>query len=297
MAKPHKYIITGATGKIGSELLKVLNQKDFVAFTRSPNKLDRSIKKFVVDLSKKIETNRFKEYDTVIHLAAETHIDICEADKKREKKSSAWINNVVATKNLSEFCRTTGKKLIMLSTESVFGGNKKIYSETDQTSPRSWYGLTKLESEMVIMKNLQNFIILRTVMAYGGVSEKIDLPKFIFQKLKNDEKVYLATNQRISFTHTHDIVKAILLLSRKNVNGIYHFCGPDVLTPFELGKLIARKYNLNKNLLIPKTLSQLHGIKMGNLRLRNAVLSNKKFIEATGFNSHTTIKDGLKFAK
>lgn len=294
MAKQHKYIITGATGKIGSELLRVLNKKDFMAFTRSPKKLDNSINKFVIDLSRKIKTRNFDEYDTVIHLAAETHIDKCESDKKKKKKSTAWINNVIATKNLTDFCMSTGKKLIMLSSESVFSGTKKIYSERDMAIPKSWYGITKRESEKIIDKNLENFVILRTVMAYGDASEKTDLPKFIYQKLLNDEKVFLDTDQRIAFTHTQDIVKTLLLVIQKELKGYYHFCGPDVLTPFDLGKLIAKKYKLDKGLLIPRTMEQMHGIRGARLRLKNAVLSNKKFIHDTGFISSINIERGLK---
>lgn len=294
MAKTRKYIITGATGKIGTELLKVLNKDDFVAFTRSPNKLDKSVKKFVVDLSKNIETHRFKEYDTVIHLAAETHIDRCEDDKKKKKNSSAWINNVVVTKNLVEFCAATSKKLIMLSSESVFGGAKRIYSEDDKPLPKSWYGITKYESEKVVQKYLEDYVILRTVMAYGGDSNKTDLPKFIYQKLINGEKVYLDTGQKIAFTHISDIIKGLLLSSRKNLRGVYHFCGPDVLTPFGLGKLIVKKYNLNRKLIIPRTSVELHGIRRAHLRLRNAILSNKKFVEKTGYKSFTGIEKGLE---
>lgn len=295
MAESHKYIITGATGKIGTELLSVLDRDDFVVFTRSPKKLDRSVNKFVTDLSRKIDTNRFKKYDTVIHLAAETHIERCESGKKEREESPAWINNVVATKNITEFCMTQGKRLIMLSTESVFGGNKKIYSEEDLPVPKSWYGITKLESEKIIVNSLENFAVLRTVMAYGGVSGKTDLPRFIYQRLKNKEKVYLATDQKIAFTYTGDIVKALLLLSRKKAKGFYHFCGPDALTPYGLGKLIAKKYNLDRNLLVPKTMRELHGKRNAGLRLSHAVLSNKKFIENTGFKSYTNLETGLKF--
>lgn len=294
MAKTHKYIITGATGKIGLELLKNLDADNFIVFTRSPKKLNKSVKKFKVDLSKKIKIKRFGDYDTVIHLAAETHIDKCETDKKKKKKSLAWINNVNATENLVNYCAVTGKKLIMLSSESVFGGTKKIYSENDETAPKSWYGITKLESEKIITKNLEDYVILRTVMAYGGVSDKSDLPKFIIQKLKRNEEVYLATNQKIAFTHTRDIVRALLTSSRKNLKGVYHFCGPNVLTPFELGKMIAGKYNFKKSLLIPRTMEQIHGVRKARLRVGSAVLRNRKFIEATGFKSFTNIERGLK---
>ena len=61
MPKKHKYIITGATGKIGTELIKVLNKDDYIVFTRSPNKLNKSIRKFVVDLSKDITIPKFKK--------------------------------------------------------------------------------------------------------------------------------------------------------------------------------------------------------------------------------------------
>lgn len=294
MTKLHKYIITGATGKIGTELLKTLKSNNFMVITRSPEKLGKSVRKYVADLSRDRIKDRLEEYDIVIHLAAETHINKCEEDRARGRQSSAWINNVIATQNLSEYCSLNHKKLIMLSTESVFGGNKSIYSENDKPDPISWYGITKLKSEEVVKKNVRDYVILRTVMAYGGESGKKDLPRFIMEKLKNREKVKLSTDQRIAFTYVGDIVKALLLSSSTNIRGVYHFCGPTVLTPFELGNLIVRKFKFDEKLIIPVTAKELFGLKGTRLRLRNAVLTNKKFIGDTSFTSFTDIEHGLK---
>jgi dTDP-4-dehydrorhamnose reductase len=297
MGNNHKYIITGATGKIGTQLISGLDKGSFMVFTRSPQKLEKYIKKFVIDLAKIDIKEEFPEYDTVIHLAAETHIEKCEEDRSKGEKGSGWINNVVVTRNLAKYCATNHKKLIMLSTECVFGGRKTKYSENDKPAPKSWYGVTKMEAENMVKQNLTNFIILRTVMAYGGKGGRMDLPQLIMNSLKNNAEITLSTDQKIAFTYTGDIVKAILSSSEKGMKGIYHFCGPDVLTPFELGLLIAKKYHFNKNLLIPKTLRQMNGPESARLRLKNAVLSNKKFINDIGRFSYTGINQGLSLLR
>ena len=276
----HKYIVTGATGKIGSALVEKIGDSNYIGISK--HGIGKNLVK--MDLSRwnsKMEKN-FLDFDTVIHLAAKAHIDNCEEDRLLGKNSETWKNNVDATKNIVEFCRRTKKKLIYLSTECVFDGKKTKYNEKDCPIPINWYGVTKYESEKIVA-DLPNSLILRTVMAYDGKATHKDIVRIFASKLKKGEKVLAATDQIVSFTYTGDIVNAILISAAKNLKGIYHFAGQDALSVYELAIRISNLIGVNSDLVVPATMEKILGKKRSVLRLKNSVLSSANFIRETSF--------------
>lgn len=286
----HKYIITGATGKIGSVLVEKLGEGNYLGISKDG--VGKGLLK--IDLSVwngKLDKN-YSEFDTVIHLAAKAHVDNCEEDRPLGEKGETWRNNVEATKKIVEFCRSTKRKLIYLSTECVFDGKKDKYAEQDLPNPINWYGETKYESEKIVA-SLPNSLILRTVMAYDGRFAFKDIVRELASRLKIGEKVFAATDQIISFTYTDDIVRALLVSSEKDLKGIYHFAGPDKLSIYELTKKIGMLMKTNADLIVPMTMEEILGKKRSCLRLKNSVLDSSKFNHAVGLRA-ININDGLK---
>ena len=81
--------------------------------------------------------------DVVIHAAAWTAVDACEADPDR-----AFAVNGLGTRHVAEASRRVGAHLVALSTDYVFDGEKPTpYHEWDTPNPRSVYGASKLAGE------------------------------------------------------------------------------------------------------------------------------------------------------
>ena len=78
----------------------------------------------VEDLFKKVNP------DVVVHTAAYTNVDGCEKDK-----DTAFSVNVQGTKNIAESVEEIGAKLVYVSTDYVFNGDKGLYNEDDVTDP------------------------------------------------------------------------------------------------------------------------------------------------------------------
>ena len=174
------------------------------------------------------------------------------------------------------------KRLIYLSTECVFNGKKKGYTEKDIPKPNNWYGVTKLESEKIV-SSLPGSLILRAVMAYDGKDGHKDIVREFALKLKRGEKVIAATDQIVSFTYTGDIVDAILVLSEKDIKGLYHFAGLDALSIYDMAFKIAKFMGKSSDLIIPATMKDILGEKRSLLRLKNSVLISDKFVNLTNF--------------
>jgi len=144
-----KILITGGTGALGQSLRKVFKNAEFpdrkeIDIT-SPESVSRKILSF--------------KPDAVIHTAA--YVDVRGCEENREK---AWLTNVEGTQNIVNALKKLGNDcyLIHISTACVFAGeNEKYYTENDVPSPKSFYSITKLCSEIVV-RQWQNACIIRT---------------------------------------------------------------------------------------------------------------------------------------
>lgn len=288
----HRFIVTGATGKIGSAFINKVGVQNCIGLSRQ-TKLMGYINIDLSSLNYKTFPN-YSEFDTVVHLAAKAHIDNCEEDKIKGKYGPTWVNNVIATNNIVNYCRKTNKKLIYLSTECVFDGKKQKYSEEDKPNPKNWYGVTKLASEKIVSE-LPNALIFRTVMAYDGGTLHSDIVETFASSLRVGEAVIAAVDQIVSFTYTNDIINAILIGSETELKGIYHFAGHDKLSVYELAVNICKLLGIDRKLVSPRRMESILGKDRAELRLVNSVLDSSKFISKTGYRP-TSIMDGLKMS-
>ena len=122
----------------------------------------------------------FEQYKPTyaINCAAYTAVDKAEDDIELAKK----INDTGAA-NLAVQCKAHGAVLIHVSTDFVFGGNvAHPLTETDEASPISVYGQTKLDGEQAVSNNLNEYFTIRTGWLYSefALSESFNLSQ-IFQ--------------------------------------------------------------------------------------------------------------------
>ena len=84
--------------------------------------------------------------DAIVHCAAWTNVDGCEADPDH-----AFRDNALANRNVMEAARRVGAYVVALSTDYVFDGEKDAaYHEWDTPNPLSVYGASKLAGEFEI---------------------------------------------------------------------------------------------------------------------------------------------------
>ena len=92
---------------------------------------------------------------TMIHCGA-----LVSPPKVNEKVDEAIQNNIIGTALLSSICFQRGIKLVYISTDYVFSGEKGNYSETDELLPQNKYAWSKLGGEAAVHM-LDNFVIIR----------------------------------------------------------------------------------------------------------------------------------------
>jgi len=257
MAKS-RILITGSSGMLGVDLSKEL-RKTYDLFGADILKANRSNirdqKYFNCDIAdrKQIAAVMGKiRPDMVVHTAAWTDVDGCEFDRNR-----AYRINTIGAKNVALACKSSGAKLIYISTDYVFDGKKKKpYTESDETNPLSVYADSKLKGEAAVRKALREYFILRTGWLYGKYGK--NFVDTIAAKAKIDGTLKVVDDQVGSPTYTVDLAKAMRALINSTVQysgfraedyGIYHVSNAGSVSWYQYAKAIVKILGIRTKIL------------------------------------------------
>lgn len=240
-----KILVTGAAGFIGShsaERLKKLGHDVSGLDNFSPYYdvslknlnakalLEKNIEIIKLDLRKADLAEKLpKDFDYIFHFAA--HPGISPASTFDDYLS----NNVLATQRLLEFAEklTTKPYFVNISTSSVYG-LEATFSETAQPKPVSWYGVTKLAAEQLVLAKCREHRLKGTSLRLFSVYGPRERPDKLYTRLldcgsKNKAfPLFEGSEKHLrSFTYVEDIVDGIV-----SVIGKEEVCNGEV---FNLG--------------------------------------------------------------
>ena len=282
-----KILGTGLDGLVGSRIVELLSDKyEF-------ENLSISTGVDITDRNTVLEKIKNSDAQIVLHLAAKTNVDGCELDKSLGKDGKAWKINVLGTQNVADACSEVKKKLIYISTDFVFEGEKESYDEDDIPNPINWYGKTKYEGEKIVQTSKIPWIISRIASPYRAAFERLDFARAILKRLQEGLSVTAVTDHIFTPTFIDDIAFATDALIKNNSQGIFHVVGDQSLTPFDATILIAKEFNLDES-KVSKT-ERAEFFKDRAPRPFQLVLKNAK-IEKLGVRMKT-FEEGLKEVK
>ena len=269
-------LITGANGFVGRQLVLFLTKnKKFQVFATSAQEDKYKSEGYTyiqTDLTNKEEVEQLLlkcKPDFIIHTAALSSIPECENHPEK-----AELINVQAVKHLTKFAHQA--HFIQVSTDFVFDGtNSKPYTEEDTPNPINIYGETKRNAELYLTKHLDQYTLIRIVVVYGKPLEgqHTNIVEIIRSKLEKNEEVSLVSDQWRTPTYVGDICHAIESIIEKKATGIYHICGSEVFSIYELGIHIAKHLGKDVNLIRPVV---SHSDKTSPKRPPYTALSNAK---------------------
>lgn len=237
-----RVVVTGGKGQLGSCLKdEIFGKTDIDALFLDESQLDitdaKAVDNFFAD----------QQYDIIINCAAYTAVD-----KAEEEKESAYRVNVTGTENLAKVAQRGGSKIVHISTDYVFDGEKETaYTESDKPNPKTHYGLTKYEGEKALKTLCPQAIIIRTAWLYSHYGKNFFLT--MKQRAKEGLESHVVDDQTGAPTLANDLAKVILQIisSKPWIPGVYHFSNGGATTWYEFAKEIYRLQGMSQDLVKP----------------------------------------------
>ncbi len=254
-----KILLTGGTGFIGSELLKLLTTHHVVLLTRSPEKAKQHLNhadvgniEYISSLDKLSDLN---DIDAIINLAGEPIADKRWTKKQKEKIcKSRWL----ITEKIVELIHASTKPPAVFISGSAVGyyGDQQEHpfdeclhvnnDEFPHVVCENWEQIAKrAESENTRVCLLRTGVVLGT---NGGALAKMLLP----YKLGLGGPLGNG-NQYMPWIHILDMVRAIMyLLNTPHAHGAFNLCAPHPVTNRIFSQNLAKTLKRPHILFTPK---------------------------------------------
>ena len=274
-----KVLVTGSGGQLGFDVVKELEKRGYNDIY--------SPKKEELDLTNKDSVNSYFERvkpDAVIHCAAYTAVDQAEDDEFNAIKV-----NIDATSYIADNCKKYNSKLVYISTDYVFDGEKpldKVYEVDDGTNPMSVYGKSKLQGEKKALKNPHTFVV-RTSWVFG-INGK-NFVKTMLNLAETRNELNVVSDQWGSPTYTVDLARLLVDMIETNKYGIYHANNEGYCNWAEFAEEIFNSNGINMK--VNHITSEEYPQKAK--RPKNSKLSKKSLVNA-GFELLPDWHDALK---
>ena len=222
-----KVWIVGANGQLGTAINEALDPLEMQVFDTDKDDLDITHTEEVLNFG---EINR---PDVIINCAAVTDTDLCEKNPEL-----AYRVNALGARNLSIVARKIGAKVVQLSTDDVFDGEREVpYSEFDDTNPRTVYGRSKRAGENYVKEFTHKHFIIRSNWVYGKGENFVNR---ILREADEEGPVTVASDQYGSPTSAKDLARIILYLIHTNEYGTYHATCQGTCSRYEFAEEIIR---------------------------------------------------------
>lgn len=249
-----KILICGASGYIGNKMFKYFKKKGYeVDGTYYKNKIN-SFFEFSLKTNEELEKKiMIKKYDIIIWAIGFKDLLKTEIFQGDIYKINISLLNLFIQK-LNKF--NLNPKLIYISTDYVFDGQKGEYLDTDKPNPRTNYGLSKYLAELMIDDLYPNYTIVRTAAVISNGSNFI---KWIKDQIKINKTINFYSDSYFSPTPLSIFLKGIeKVFKNEGYQKTFHLSGNFKMSRDQLGELLFDGLGKNKKQLIKKIETEQH---------------------------------------
>ena len=274
-----KFLVTGASGLLGLNFALAVDGKIHqVTGVDNRNPLGWvNFKTQQAELTDKSMIERLLEGfepDVILHCAAMANVDDCEKRPADAERVNALLPGELALGAMKHHV-----KLVHISTDAVFDGQRGNYTEKDEPNPLSVYARTKRDGEASVLDANPDALVARVNFYGWSISGTRSLAEFFVNNLAAGKTVKGFTDVLFCPMMVLDLAATLVEAVEKDLKGIYHCVGPQSMSKYDFGVSIARQFGFDESLVIPASVTD------GGLtaaRSPNLTLSTEKLTEALG---------------
>lgn len=228
-----KVLVTGSNGQLGYDVVRELQKRDIICYGATRHDFDFTdffaAEKFI------------KSYapDVVVHCGAYTAVD-----KAEDEPDLCFLVNEQGTKNIAKICKLINAKMMYISTDYVFDGNKETpYEVDDIPNPQNIYGKSKLAGEQAVKEILKKYFIVRISWVFGEHGN--NFVKTMLRLGKEKKEISVVNDQIGSPTYTKDLAVLLCDMLKTEKYGIYHATNDGYCSWAEFAEEIFRISKMN----------------------------------------------------
>jgi dTDP-4-dehydrorhamnose reductase len=253
-----RVLVTGAGGQVGREVVAALDERAYDVVAAERVALDVGDREAVLG----VVAGTCPE--VIVHCAAWTAVDACEADEDR-----AYRTNALGCRHVMEAARRVGAYVVALSTDYVFDGTKPTpYVEWDPTNPRSAYGRSKCAGELELDGSAA---IVRTSWVCGR--HGANMVKTILRLAGDHDSLRFVDDQRGHPTFADDLARMLRHFVAHRLPGLHHVTNQGAVSWFEFAREVLRAAGADPGRVEPIATSDLQPPRPAP-RPANSVLDN-----------------------
>lgn len=255
-------LVVGVSGQVGAEILRQMSVTKgsgygLASSRQAPEDHDGWIALDLATLDAGAADDLLAPYDleAIFCVAGMTDVEGCEGDPELAERTNARGPAVLAG-----YARRRDLPFAYYSTEYVFDGDSRRpgpYREGDATHALSVYGRSKLEGEAAVLRAHPGALVLRTTVVYGPDARGKNYVYSLMRNLGAGRPMRVPADQISTPTYHRDLVRATLGLVDAGASGIWHVCGPELLSRMEFARRVAEFLGLDAGLLVPAPTAEL----------------------------------------
>jgi dTDP-4-dehydrorhamnose reductase len=233
-----RILVTGASGQLGSYLLRRLRGTADVAGwsgTRPGELFGVPLRPVdLADAGAVAEAFRQDRPDVVVHAAALARVADCHRDPDRATRV-----NTAGTALLADLAAAAGARLVYVSTDLVFDGERGWYREDDPPAPLSVYGRSKADAEAAVLAVLRGVVVRVSLLFGPSLSGR---PTFFDEQvaaLRAGRPVTLFADEWRTPLGLAAAANALITVASSDVTGLLHVGGPERLSRLDMGRRLA----------------------------------------------------------
>lgn len=253
---PRRVLVTGAAGLLGGRVAALLAERFEVRAARhrtAPPPGVATVDLDLLDAASLASALEQTRPEAVVHCAAEGNVDRCEREPGPAERLNAQ-----ATADLARACRARGLRLVALSTDLVFAGDRAFLDEEAAPAPSLVYGRTKLAGEEAVLAEAPDAAVLRVALVAGrGHGAKATSTESVAWALRAGRPVRLYTDQVRTPVDSFSVADAVARALERPVAGRFHLGGPERLTRLELGLRVASVLGLREEGIAAVTYAEM----------------------------------------
>lgn len=246
-----RLLITGASGLLGGYLLRTLAGSDHAVVAWSGPTATQSTQTNMVPVDLADRDTVAAAFaaarpDVVLHAGAVSSVARCF-----QQPAHARAVNVGGTQLLTDLAAAAKARLLFVSTDLVFDGQRGGYREDDAPAPLSIYGQTKLAAERAVLAS-RRAAVARVSLLFGpGLGQRRGFFDEQLVAIRAGRPCPLFVDEWRTPLALSTAAAALLALAISDFTGLLHLGGPERLSRWEMGVRLAAHSRCDASAFVP----------------------------------------------